>query len=180
MTDPSRERPCIHVCLVDAAPSDLDRWVEVGAEEEGIPMRSVPAKGTDVVAAAYAAAQSSRVDVGVAVAADRVVLHEVHMPPQQPVLVAELGTDPRRICRRMGGNAARLVARLPLRIEDEPEDMLPVAEQPRRSAERRNVTNRTNNSVGDAVPPVFDALGENGVRRIVELVAAIVKERGLQ
>ncbi len=175
MADLSRERPCIHVCLVDAAPTDLDRWVEVGAEEEGIPMRSIAAKGTDVVAAAYAAAQSSRVNVGVAVSSDKVVLHEVHMPPHQPVLVAELGTDPRRICRRMGGNAARLVARLPLRLEDELDDVTPVNEPPRRSeAGQKEI------SGGSAAQPAFGALGEDGVKRIAELVAAIVRERGMQ
>jgi len=169
MADLSRERPAIHVCQVAAAPADLDRWVEIGAEEEGVPTRSITLVQTDVVAAAYAAAQSSRIDVGVGVGVDRVVLHESHMPPHQPVLTFDLGADPRRVCRRIGSNAARLVARLPLRLEDEPDEQ-PAFETPRYRNGKENIP------VGEAAPAATD---DDSARRIAEIVAAIVKKRGM-
>lgn len=119
MADLAQERPCIHVCLIGGAGEEMYRWVEVGAEEEGVPTRKVQAVATDLIAAAYGAAQSSRFDVGVSIAPQRIVLHETHMPPHQPVLSFELGPDARQICRLMGSNAARLVIRLPLRFEVE-------------------------------------------------------------
>lgn len=172
MADLSRERPAIHVCQVAAAPADLDRWVEIGAEEEGIPTRSVTLAQTDVVAAAYAAAQSSRIDVGVGVGVDRVVLHESHMPPHQPVLTFDLGADPRRVCRRIGSNAARLVARLPLRLEDEPDEQ-PVSEVFRHRIGKEKIP------TGKATLSALGTTDDDSARRIAEIVAAIVKKRGM-
>jgi hypothetical protein len=119
MADATTERPAIHVTLAGVSAPGLYRWVEVGAEEEGVPTRYVDLAVGDVTAAAFAAAQSSRFGIGVAVGQGRVVLHEAHMPPERPVLSFELGPDGRAPCRVMGGNAARLVVRLPLRLADE-------------------------------------------------------------
>lgn len=174
MVDLSRERPAIHVCLVDAAPVDLDRWVEIGAEEEGIPTRSVMPSATEAVAAAYAAARSSRVDIGVAVAADRVVLHESHMPPHQPVLTFPLGSDPQRACRRLGGNAARVVARLPLRIEEEEDAPAIIDLQKLRRIRTQQPDRRADPPGGN------DIMNEGDVKQIAAIVAAIVRERGMR
>jgi hypothetical protein len=150
MADTTRERPAIHVCLAGPSAPGLYRWVEVGAEEEGLPTRHVALAEEDVVAAAFVAAQGSRFGIGVAIGEDRVVLHEAHMPPERPVLSFELGAAAQRSCRLMGGNAARLVVRLPLRLGDEP-DAAPQVETPDR--------------------------GE--VARIAAAVARILRERGI-
>ncbi len=178
MADLSRERPCIHVCLVGTVPGDLDRWVEVGAEEEGIPTRSIVVHENTVIAAAYAAAQSSRIDVGVAISAEEIVLHEVHMPPHQPVLSEKITADPRGICRRMGGNAARLVARLPFRFTDDNVE-LEAPKNERVSVDAPAVPAAL--AASHATVPVERAeLDENNVKRIIEIVTAIVRERGMQ
>lgn len=113
-----RERPAIHVCLVEPVDPALYGRVEVGAEEESVPTARVEPAAADVVAAAYAAAQGSRFSIGVAVGRGRVVLHEAHMPAAQPVLSFALGADGADACRLMGANAARMVVRLPLRFAD--------------------------------------------------------------
>ena len=91
-------------------------WVEIGAEEEGVPCRLVSGTAQTAVALAHAAALESRLGVGVGVAGGQVALHEMHMPPGQPVLLFEMGDPAPAVCRLMGGNAGRLVKRMPLRL----------------------------------------------------------------
>lgn len=122
MSRTERERPCIHVALLPDADADLYRWVEIGAEEEGVPCRRVEAAEPDLAAAAYAAARSSRFDVGVAVSADSVALHEAHVPPSRPVLVFGFRQEQQQVCRLMGCNAARMIIRKPFRFEEEIEE----------------------------------------------------------
>jgi hypothetical protein len=71
------------------------------------------------VAAAYAAAQESRLGVGVAAGRGRVYLHEAHMPAERPVWEFPLTGDLRQACRLVGCNAGRMVKRMPLRFEQE-------------------------------------------------------------
>ncbi len=130
MADQNRDRPCIHVSLAGGVDPALYRWVEIGAEEEGVPCRQVQISETGLIATAYATARSSRFDIGVVVAPDRVILHEAHMPPEQPVLTFQIKENAPHICRLMGSNAARLVIRLPFRFDDE-------AEQPFEQPERQ-------------------------------------------
>ena len=106
MAQAEQDRPCIHVCLLGGVEDDLYRWVEVGAEEEGVPTRKVAVEAIESLPAAYEAAQGSRFEIGVSVAPGRVTLHERHMPTAQPVLSFDTGTDPRPMCRLMGSNAA--------------------------------------------------------------------------
>jgi hypothetical protein len=113
------DRPAIHVSLVGQGEEALYRWVEVGTEEEGVPCQRVQVTGADVVALAYAAAQSSRLGVGVGIAGSRVAVHEFHMPATQPVLIYEAKDNIRHICRLAGSNAARLVVCMPLRFDEE-------------------------------------------------------------
>jgi hypothetical protein len=113
--------PCIHVSLSPDADVSFLRWVEVGAEEEGVPTRQVPCEANDLASLAYQAAQSSRLNVGVGISAQAVALHEVHMPVVQPVLVFKFsqadGPQAPFLCRLMGANAARMVVRRPLHVD---------------------------------------------------------------
>ncbi|NLH81608.1 MAG: hypothetical protein GX458_12290 [Phyllobacteriaceae bacterium] len=127
--------PAVHVALFADVDPALERQIGFGAEEEGVPTRRVRADGADPVAAAYAAARSSSFGVGLAIGAGRIALHEGHMPPERAVLEAALGAEPARLARRFGGNAARLVVRLPLRLDDEDDAVsasAPVRERARR------------------------------------------------
>lgn len=119
----SPDCPAIHVAFASLADENLFRWVQVGAEEEGVPCRRVAISDPgDAAALAYAAAESSRLRIGVAVDRSEVVLHELHMPPALPVLRFRLDGQDAHRCRLMGSNAARMVVRMPFRFPgDEPE-----------------------------------------------------------
>lgn len=110
------ERPCLHVSLLPGADVSLYRSVQIGAEEEGVPCRQTDAADGDVVAVAYAAAQSSRFGIGVALSEAMAVLHERHMPSGSPVMAVAFEARPGPVCRLIGANAARLVIRKPFRF----------------------------------------------------------------
>jgi len=95
----------------------LYRWVEIGAEEEGVPTRQVSGDAKDLVELAYQAAHSSRFNIGVGISKEAVVLHEQHMPSEQPVLVFKYSGNAPYLCRLMGANAARMVVHRPLHID---------------------------------------------------------------
>lgn len=172
MAASAQDRPCIHVCFVEGADESLYRWVEIGAEEEGVPTRKLAAEAVEPVSAAYEAAQSSRFEIGVSVAPGKVVLHERHMPAAQPVLSFDTGTDPQLLCRLMGSNAARMVVRLPLRFSVQ-EDASDTAERSPRRRIRHNVP-----AMPAAVQPVIgdDAID---VKMLAAIIARILKERGV-
>ena len=115
-----QRRPCIHVALAPGTSEDLYRWVQIGAEEEGVPCRLVEEEGAGLVALSLAASHSSRFNIGVGVSDARIILHETHMPPQQPVLIFDGGADLQELCRLMGSNAARMIVRRPFRFADDP------------------------------------------------------------
>jgi hypothetical protein len=121
--DETPERPAIHVSLASEADESLYKWISIGAEEEGIPRRLEPADetdgDTDAATLAHAAAQDSRLDVGVGLASGQVAVHERHMPAERPVIISEVEEDhARQVCRSAGANAARLVIGTPLRLDD--------------------------------------------------------------
>ncbi len=124
--DDNPDRPAIHVTLAGEVDESLYKWISVGAEEEGIPCRLVPADEvddgiddeTDAAALAQAAARSSRLDVGVGVASGQIAVQERHMPVERPVVATEVEEDHAvHTCRTAGSNAARLVIGMPLRLD---------------------------------------------------------------
>ena len=114
-----QDRPAIHVALLPGTDLALYRWVQIGAEEEGVPCRLVTETAYDLVTMAYEAARSSRFNIGVAVSPEVVVLHERHMPVGKPVMSLKVSGPADYFCRVMGANAARMVIRKPFRFADE-------------------------------------------------------------
>lgn len=116
------ERPAILVSLAREVDGRLYEWIAVGAEEEGIPCRLVPAEeadDADVASLAYEAARNSRLGVGIGIVPNRVAVHERHMPAAQPVLSpGVVGDHAEYVCRLAGSNAARLVIGIPLRTDE--------------------------------------------------------------
>lgn len=160
------ESPAIHVVLAPGVDSRLFRWVEVGAEEEGVPCRLAQASTEGLVAAAYEAAQASRLGVGIGVGAGKVLLHEAHMPVGQPVWEWPSNGSAAQVCRMAGCNAGRFVKRMPLRLEaDEPAPETRTGEPP---AAMRNVT------APDAMAP--DAMAPEAV---IQAIARVLERRGL-
>jgi hypothetical protein len=159
------DRPAIHISLAAGLDENFFNWVAIGAEEEGVPCRQVLAQSSDPVTLAYDAAMSSRFGVGVGVSGSAIVIHELHMPPEQPVIKFENIEKLLPYCRLAGGNAARLVIRLPFRFKLDSD--LPVAKLRRtRALEPKRV---------NAEPATDPAL----VRAIASAVARIIQERGL-
>ncbi len=172
MAQVERDRPCIHVCLVGGADEELYRWVEIGAEEEGVPVRRTAVQASEPVLAAFEAAQGSRFDVGVSVTPGRVILHERHMPAEQPVLSLAATGDPRPLCRLMGGNAARMVVRLPLRFAGDDATPEPAPKPQRRAPSSPYV----------AAQPATEQVADEtivDVATIARIVVRILRERGI-
>ena len=80
MAQAEQDRPSIHVCLLGGVEDDLYRWVEIGAEEEGVPTRKVAVEANESLPAAYEAAQGSRFEIGVSVAPGRCLLYTSPSP----------------------------------------------------------------------------------------------------
>ena len=173
-------RPAIHVSLAAGVDNAHFNWTAFGAEEEGVPCRQVSTTLTDPVAIAYEAAVSSRFGVGVGISSGQVVVHELHMPTDHPIIVFEVGSKFLDYCRLAGSNAARLIVRLPLRFTLEEPAVSPPKKNnaPQRPAEPVGVVNtNTQPAPGNAVAssPQFDpAL----IKAIAKVVAQIVQERG--
>lgn len=106
--------PAVIVAVPDDAPDAVVREVCAGAEEQGIPtaLLSSPSPGADD-AGRYAAAES-RLEVGVGVGVDgAVVVRHALVPDAVLDLPADASAADRRV---LGGDAARIVAGLPLRL----------------------------------------------------------------
>lgn len=172
MAQAEQDRPSIHVCLLGGVEDDLYRWVEIGAEEEGVPTRKVAVEANESLPAAYEAAQGSRFEIGVSVAPGRVTLHERHMPTAQPVLSFDTGADPRPVCRLMGSNAARMVVHLPFRFGGEDEAPASMAKPHRRSAVQGPAQS------APATEP-FTGLSDSDVKTVARVIARILRERGV-
>lgn len=112
------ERPAIHIALAKGVNEAFSWGVAIGAEEEGIPCRQVSIVETDVIELAYAAAQSSRLSIGVGITQNEIAIHEFHMPTNKPVLHYQLNDNLLSICRLAGCNAARLVVGVPLLFDE--------------------------------------------------------------
>jgi hypothetical protein len=111
------EIPSVVVLRPAEAGPHVLREVCAGIEEEGVPTRVVVPSGdsdTDIetVLLAHEAAQASRLDVGVALGAEAVVVHHAKLPERSPaqVVPAEAGTAG---WRGAGRSAARIVKGLP-------------------------------------------------------------------
>ena len=172
MSDPTRERPCIHIALAAGADAALMRALEIGAEEEGVPCRLMPSNEAAALTAAHEAALSSRFGIGLGLDRGAIVLHEMHMPAAQPVLRFELGGRAVAACRAMGANAARLLVGRPLHLSPLPEagshNPAPVSPTPQMVAPR---------PVESAVEMDLESAD---LARLVAAVVERLRERGIR
>jgi len=171
MSDPLRERPCIHIVLAPGADPALARAVEVGAEEEGVPCRLTNAGPGELIGIAYEAALGSRFGIGLAYDGDAIVLHEMHMPAAQPVLRFGFGAGAAAACRVMGANAARLLVNRPLHLGPQPEPLAgAVAPVPAPAPV----------AVASSVPVTDVDLDPTVLASVVAAVVAKLRERGIR
>ena len=109
-------KPNVRVLMSpDASPAAL-RQLTYGMEEEGIPWEDGPKEGMDALALSWEAAQASRLEVGLGLNRQFVVLHYSKLSQDQPLY----RVPARQIdqVRALGANAARLVKKLPLKPLD--------------------------------------------------------------
>ena len=111
------EIPSVVVLRSAEAGARVLREVCAGIEEEGVPTRVVVPSGdsdsdSETVLLAHEAAEESRLDVGVALGVEAVVVHHAKLPERSPahVVAAEAGTAG---WRGAGRSAARIVKGLP-------------------------------------------------------------------
>lgn len=109
-------KPNVRVLMSpDASPAAL-RQLTYGMEEEGIPWEEDTREGMDALALSWEAAQASRLEVGLGLDRQFVVLHYSKLEQDQPLYrVPARQADQ---VRAIGANAARLVKKLPLKPLD--------------------------------------------------------------
>lgn len=84
----------------------------LGIEEEGVPVELTRHDEMNPLKLAHAAAIESKLGIGIGVALDYVVITTEKLPENRPYIARFLADADGRI---VGGNAARVVKRLPLR-----------------------------------------------------------------
>ena len=106
--------PAIGVLVHTDAPGSLVDPVLWGIEEEGVPCTMERRDDLDPLVLAHAAAEASRLGVGVGISLDYVVVTTEKLPRDKPYLAARIDR-PARQGRTLGTDAARLVRRIPLK-----------------------------------------------------------------
>jgi mRNA-degrading endonuclease HigB of HigAB toxin-antitoxin module len=96
---------------------DIIQEILLGIEEEGLPYSLEEKDLVSALELAYKAAEASHLGVGIGVATDGLVLHNNRLKEDQPLFSYKL-TDNEVVLRNLGGNAARLVKRMPFKFTE--------------------------------------------------------------
>lgn len=110
-------KPAIRLLSSSDAPAEALRQLQYGMEEEGIPWESGIGAGADALSLAWEAAQASRLEVGLGLDAQSLVLHFSKLTRNEPLFHISARSDAGAV-RALGANAARLVKKLPLKPLD--------------------------------------------------------------
>ena len=109
------ERPSIKVfTCYNHGREDALRQLLYGIEEEGIPYEVLTHSGSAAVTLAWAACRESRLEVGLGVDNEHLVLHFGKLEADKPLFIIP-ARAPEEEVRALGANAARLVKRLPFK-----------------------------------------------------------------
>ena len=104
-----REKPRIIIYRTSGADKRQMRALCSGIEEEMIPFEIVDKPEDDLRTLSYMAAESSRLEVGVAVGRNGAALTYRKLSPNSPLFILEGGAVNEESLQKMGTNAARLV-----------------------------------------------------------------------
>jgi len=109
------ERPTILIRLNDRVDEARIAEVLLGVEEEGVPVELTRHDELNPLALAHEASLESRLGIGIGISLDYIVVTTEKLPAAKPYLVEVLN---RSDCtdRAAGGNASRLVKRMPLTV----------------------------------------------------------------
>lgn len=112
-------RPVILIYLSKTASVDDIQYVLYGLEEEKIPFSIEQRDFSTATEAAYIAANTSSLNVGIGYVKNEVALHYKNLAPETPYQsIQRVVTCPPLILKRFGGNAARLVKGVPFNSID--------------------------------------------------------------
>jgi len=90
------------------------RQLGYGVEEESVPYEIEISNAGDATALAWQASLASRLDVGIGLDRDKLVLNYEKLSSNQPLYVVSARSPVEQV-RAVGANAARLVKRLPFK-----------------------------------------------------------------
>lgn len=111
-----QERPTIKIFHAKNSSAAMLKELCCGIEEEGIPFILDEAEdGKSAETLAWEAAQASRLDVGIGADAERVILTQVKLSLESPLMVIPASSSNEAL-RALGGSAGRLVKKLPLKV----------------------------------------------------------------
>lgn len=106
---PQIDKPSIFVYLFAEAPAIAIDSIVSGIEEEGIPYVLTKIPNENIKSAAYRAADSSRLSVGISVGGGEAVLHYSKLGEGTPLFDLKNDKFNSHLLRNLGANAARLV-----------------------------------------------------------------------
>ncbi len=110
-----QERPTIKIYInPDHGRETTLRQLQFGIEEEAVPCEVIIADTKDAVALAWEASHASRLEVGLGLDSENLVLHYGKLDKEQPLFRIHARAQESDV-RSIGANAARLVKRLPFK-----------------------------------------------------------------
>ena len=112
-------RPVVLIYLDNRSSTEDIQFVLYGMEEEKIPYSLEQKNFSTATEAAYVAANTSSLNVGIGYVNNEVVLHYKNLAPETPYQsIQRVVTCPPLILKNFGGNAARLVKSVPFKSID--------------------------------------------------------------
>ena len=112
-------RPVVLIYLDNRSSTEDIQFVLYGMEEEKIPYSLEQKNFSTATEAAYVAANTSSLNVGIGYVNNEVVLHYKNLAPETPYQsIQRVVTCPPAILKNFGGNAARLVKGVPFKSID--------------------------------------------------------------
>lgn len=109
------ERPTIKIYVAPGyGREETLSQLRYGIEEEAIPFEVIPESGQGAVSLAWEASRASRLEVGLGLDNDLLVLHFGKLDRDKPVFQIS-ARSPETDVRAMGANAARLVKKMPFK-----------------------------------------------------------------
>jgi hypothetical protein len=112
-------RPVVLIYLDKRASAEDIQYIFYGLEEEKIPFTLEQKDFSTATEAAYIAANTSSLNVGIGYVNNEVALHYKNLAPETPYQsIQRVVTCPPLILKNFGGNAARLVKGVPFKSID--------------------------------------------------------------
>lgn len=110
-------RPAINLWSAKDASDAVLNELKLGMEEEGLPFEVEEGGNSDALSLGWEAAQSSRLEVGIGLDAQFVILHFAKLDREEPLYKISARSGLEKV-RALGANAARLVKKQPLKPLD--------------------------------------------------------------